>query len=63
MQTLMRENNGTGALTGFVTKTNNHQKMYALKSLMSMLALGISEKLLPVFPLPKPKGVVLLLMR
>lgn len=30
MQTLMREDNVTGALTGFVTKTNNHQKMYAL---------------------------------
>lgn len=30
MQSLMREDNVTGALTGFVTKTNNHQKMYAL---------------------------------
>lgn len=29
MQTLMREDNVTGTLTGFVTKTNNHQKMYA----------------------------------
>lgn len=25
----MREDNGTGTLTGFVTETNNHQKMYA----------------------------------
>lgn len=30
MQTLMREDNVTGALTGFVTETNNHQKMCAL---------------------------------
>lgn len=30
MLTLMREDNVTGALTGFVTKTNNNQKMYAL---------------------------------
>lgn len=30
MQTLMREDDVTGALTGFVTETNNNQKMYAL---------------------------------
>lgn len=30
MLTLMREDNVTGALTGFVTKTNNNQKMFAL---------------------------------
>lgn len=29
MQTLMREDNMTGALTGFVIETNNHQKMCA----------------------------------
>lgn len=30
MQNLMREDNVTGALTGFVTKSNNYQKMYAM---------------------------------